>query len=76
MRTGYAIRDRHSHSWLKTRTRVKGVPTPVTVWAQDEGEALIFRRLKDAGQMLKAVRKDSRRPEKVLILNPGWKAVT
>ena len=75
MRTGYAIRDRHGHAWLKNRQRVAGVDCPVTVWVQDDEDALIFRRLKDAKRMLKVVRADSRRPDKIIILNPNWKAV-
>ena len=31
MRNGYAIRDKHRHSWLKTRVRVEKVSCPVTV---------------------------------------------
>lgn len=75
MRLGYAIRDRRNHQWLKTRTRLEGVPCPVTMWVQDEEEAMVFRRLKDARRMLCAVRKESRHPEKLLILNPRWKVV-
>ena len=76
MRTGYAIRDRHGHAWLKTRTRVEGVACPVTVWVQDEEDAMTFRRLKDARRMLKAARSGSRRPEMITILTPNWKAVS
>lgn len=75
MRTGYAIRDRHGHAWLKTRERVEGVSCPVTVWVQDEAEAMLFRRLPDARRMLRLVRETSRRPDKIHILNPAWKEV-
>lgn len=75
MRRGYAIRDRAGRQWLKTRTRVEGVAVPVTVWVQDEAEAMIFRRLKDARQMLKVVREHHRQPSAVQVLSPGWKVV-
>lgn len=73
MRTGYAIRDRHGHAWLKTRHRVEGVGVPVTVWVQDEAEALIFKKLPEARRMLALVRRDSRHPDKIHILTPSWK---
>lgn len=75
MRTGYAIRDREGHQWLKTRVKIDGVDVPVTVWVQDEGEAMLFRRLKDAKRMLAVVREHHRRPEKVQVLSPAWKVV-
>ena len=75
MRTGYAIRDKHRHGWLKTRARVEGVNCPVTVWVADEEDALSFNRLADAKEMLKVVRKDHRRPDKVHILDPRWRVI-
>ena len=75
MRTGYAIRDRRGHAWLKTRQRVEGVEVPVTVWVQDEEDAMIFHRLPDARHMLKVVRSTSRHPERIRILDPRWKEV-
>ena len=75
MRTGYAIRDRHGHAWLKTRERVEGVEVPVTVWVQDEEDAMLFNKLKDAKRMLTVVRSTSRHPERIRILDPHWKEV-
>ena len=75
MRAGYAIRDRRGHAWLKTRQRVEGVEVPVTVWVQDEEDAMVFRRLPDAKRMLKVVRSTSRHPERIHILDPHWKEV-
>ena len=75
MRTGYAIRDKHHHSWLQTRLKVEGVNCPVTVWTDKEAQAMVFRRLKDAKALLKVVRKDHRRPDKVHILDPKWRVI-
>lgn len=75
MRTGYAIRDKHQHGWLQTRTKVKDVSCPVTVWAEDEDNAMQFKRLKDARAMLRVVRRDSRRPDKVHIMDPRWRVI-
>lgn len=75
MRTGYAIRDKHQHGWLRTRTRVDGVSCPVTVWTESDEDALQFRRLKDAKAMLKVVRRDHRRPDKVHIMDPKWRVI-
>lgn len=75
MRTGYAIRDRRGHAWLKTRQRVEGVDVPVTVWVENEEDAMIFRNLKDARTMLKVVRRDHRRPDKVHIMDPRWRVI-
>lgn len=75
MRTGYAIRDRQGHAWLKTRQRLEGVEVPVTVWVQDEEDAMLFNTLKDAKHMLKVVRSTSRHPMTIHILDPHWKEV-
>ena len=75
MRTGYAIRDTHQRGWLVTRTRVDGVSCPVTVWGEDEEQVMQFNRLKDARAMLKVIRKDHRRPDRVNILDPRWKVI-
>ena len=75
MRTGYAIRDRRGHAWLKTRQRVEGVEVPVTVWVPDEEDAMLFNNLKDARHMLKVVRATSRHPGTIHILDPHWKEV-
>lgn len=75
MRIGYAIRDRYKHGWLKTRVRVKDVSCPVTVWVNDENQALTFRHLKDARAMLKVIRRDHRRPETVHIMDPRWRVI-
>lgn len=75
MRTGYAIRDRHEHGWLLNRTKLEGVSVPVTVWAENEEDAMVFHRLKDARTMLRVIRKDVRRPERVNILDPRWRVV-
>ena len=75
MREGYAIRDKHQHGWLQTRTHVDGVGCPVTVWSDKEDNAMIFRHLKDARQMLAVVRRDSRRPDKVNIIDPRWRVI-
>ncbi len=75
MRTGYAIRDKHRHGWLKTRMRVDKVTCPVTVWVENEEDAMIFRNLKDARTMLKVVRRDHRRPDKVHIMDPRWRVI-
>ena len=72
---GYAIRDKHQHGWLKTRIRVEKVAVPVTVWTQDVTQALTFRHLKDAKAMLKVIRQDHRRPEKVHIMDPRWRVI-
>lgn len=48
---------------------------PVTVWVQDEEEAMEFRRMKDARRMLKIVRDQHRRPDKVQIIDPRWKVI-
>jgi len=75
MRTGYAIRDGQRDAWLQTRVRVEGTEHPVTVYVQDEEDAMQFHRLKDAKAMLKVVRKDHRRPERVRILDPRWRVI-
>ena len=75
MRTGYAIRDNHQRGWLLTRTRVEGVNCPVTVWGEEEEQAMQFRRLKDAKAMLKVIRRDHRRPDRVRILDPRWRVI-
>lgn len=75
MRKGYAIRDRHQHGWLQTRTKVEGLNCPVTVWAEDEEQAMTFRKLKDARAMLKVIRKDHRKPERVHIIDPRWRVI-
>ena len=75
MRTGDAIRDRHERSWLQSRIRVDGVSCPVTVWAESEENALEFHRLKDARAMLKVIRMEHRRPDRVNILDPRWRVV-
>lgn len=75
MRTGYAIRDYHRHGWLMTRAQVEGADCPVTVWGQEEEEALTFRKLGDARQMLKVIRRDHRKPERVHIVDPRYRRV-
>ena len=75
MRTGYAIRDWHQHGWLQTRTRVEGVDCPITVYVEEEEHAMVFHRLKDAKAMLKAVRRDHRRPNMVCIVNARGRVV-
>lgn len=75
MREGYAIRDRHQHGWLQTRTKVEGFNCPVTIWAEDEEQAMTFRKLKDARAMLKVIRKDHRKPERVHIIDPRWRVI-
>ncbi len=75
MRHGYAIRDTHQKGWLHTRTQVEGCECPVTVWVEDEDQALQFNRLKEARAMLRIVRRFHRRPERVVILNPKWKVI-
>lgn len=75
MRSGYAIRDRHEHGWLQTRTRMEGVSCPVTLWVKSEENAMVFHRLKDARAMLKVIRKNHRRPDQVNILDPKWRVV-
>lgn len=73
MRVGYAIRHRKNRAWLATRTRDDG--GTLTVWVQDEEQALIFKRLPDAKRMLKVVRQDSRTPGAIQILDPRWREV-
>jgi len=75
MRSGYAIMDSHEHGWLLTRTKVEGFQCPVTVWGEEEENAMQFRRLKDARAMLKVIRRDHRRPERVNILDPRWRVI-
>ena len=73
MRTGYAIRDKHRHSWLQNRVRVENVEVPVTVWVEKDDEAMIFRRLADAKTMLRVIRSEHRRPDMVHIIDPRWR---
>lgn len=75
MRTGYAIKDKSEHSWLKSREYVPGVQCPVSVWVQEEDEALTFRDLKLAKRLLKLVRQSQRHPERIVVLNPNGKVV-
>lgn len=75
MRTGYAIRDRRKHAWLATRTLEDGKGGSLTVWVQNDEDAMIFRNLPDAKRMLKAVRADSRWPETIKIIDPRWREV-
>ena len=75
MRTGFAIRDRYQHGWLQTRVQLEGVSCPVTVWVGDETDAMEFRRLKDAKAMLRVLRKESRRPDLLHIINPQRRVV-
>lgn len=75
MRTGYAIRDRYQHGWLRTRLLVEGVNCPVTVWTQEEENAMLFRKLDDAKRMLKILRREHRRPELLNIMDPRWRRV-
>lgn len=74
MRTGYAIRHRQSRAWLATRIRDDG--GTLTVWVQDEEQAMIFRKLPEAKRMLKTVRADSRKPDAIIILDPHWREVS
>ena len=76
MRTGYAIRDRANRQWLQTRTLLPDVPCPMTVWVQDEADAMTFRHLGDARKMLRVVRESTRMPEAIHILTPTWKVVS
>ena len=73
MRTGYAIRHRKNRAWLATRVKDDG--GTLTVWVQDEADAMIFRKLPEAKRMLKTVRADSRTPEAIMILDPRWREV-
>ena len=75
MRHGYAIWDHHEHGWLQTRTQVEGFKCPVTIWGNEEEQAMQFHSLKDAKAMLRAVRKDHRKPEMVNILDPRWRVI-
>ena len=54
---------------------MEGVSCPVTVWVGDETEAMEFRRLKDAKAMLRVLRKESRRPDLLHIINPQRRVV-
>jgi hypothetical protein len=47
----------------------------VTIWAEEDEQAMLFRKLKDAKAMLKVIRKDHRRPEQVRILDPRWRVI-
>lgn len=76
MRTGYAIRDRRGRAWLKTRTLADDSGGSLTVWVHCDEDAMIFRRLPDAKRMLKVVRRDSRHPEAICILDPRWREVS
>jgi hypothetical protein len=73
MRTGYAIRHRKNRAWLATRIKDDG--GTLTIWVQDEAQAMIFRKLPDAKRMLKVVRADSRTPEAIQIMDPRWREV-
>ena len=73
MRTGYAIRHRKNRAWLATRVKDDG--GTLTLWVQDEEQALIFKRLPEAKRMLKVVRADSRTPEAIQIMDPRWREV-
>lgn len=73
MRAGYAIMD--GQGWLQTRTRMEGVSCPVTVYVEEEEHAMTFPRLKDARTMLKAVRKDHRRPDRVHIISARGRVI-
>ena len=75
MRTGYAIRDKRKRAWLATRTLEDGMGGSLTVWVQNDEDAMIFRKLPDAKRMLKAVRADSRWPETIKIIDPRWREV-
>lgn len=77
MRTGYAIRDKRRRAWLATQTRedAGGKTQTVTVWAQSDEDAMIFKKLPDAKRMLKAVRADSRTPGAIRIFDPKWREV-
>lgn len=75
MRTGYAIRDNHQRGWLQARVSAQDGACPVTVWAQDEENALEFHRLKDAKAMLRAIRRDHRRPDRVNIIDRRWRVI-
>lgn len=75
MRKGYAIRDFHQRGWLQTRSKVEGFNCPVTIWAEEEDLAMQFSKLDEARAMLKAVRKDHQRPERVRILDPRWRVI-
>lgn len=74
MRAGYAIRHKKNRAWLATRVRIDG-DTTLSVWVQDEEDALVFRKLGEAKRMLKVVRQDSRTPEAIVILDPRWREV-
>lgn len=75
MRTGLAIRDIRDHCWLKSRSLVWGEPAPVSVWVQDEDAALTTRDKTLARRLRDAVRRESRHPDKIIILDPRWKEV-
>lgn len=75
MRTGYAIRHRANRAWLATRTLADDLGGSLTVWVQNEEDAMIFKKLPDAKRMLKLVRADSRMPGAIQILDPRWREV-
>lgn len=76
MRAGYAIRSCGKNGgWLNARRRVDGVPCPVTIYVINDEDAMVFRSLKDARNMLKALRKESRTPERLHILDARWRVI-
>lgn len=75
MRTGYAIRDRHHHGWFCTRHLPEKGGKPVTIYVQNDEEAMQWKRLKDAKRMLRLLQSESRNPHSICILNPNWKVV-
>ena len=75
MRTGYAIRDRKKHGWLKARYRAGDADAPVTVYVRDSEDALLYNSLKDARRMAQVLRRESAAPEAIEVLDPRWKVV-
>ena len=52
-----------------------GQPIPVSVWVQEEDQALVTRDKVFARRLRDAVRRDSRHPEKIIILDRHWKEI-
>lgn len=73
MRRGYAIRNRPGRVWLKTR--VKDDEGTLTLWTSEEDEAMQFRKAGEAKRMLKLLRSEIKRPERLVLLDPKWRVI-
>lgn len=81
MRTGYIIKDRsrRGRGWFARRLRQEdqhGKAAPVNVYAPTPEDAWQWHRLKDARRFLALLRRESKHPSAIVIIDPKWRIMT